>query len=310
MTVRDATALYYAEVGQHHANSGTTLVNLGWVETQLGRNRLLSAITDADIAKAVASRRGDGLAPASVNRTVTEVIRKVMTRARRTWGVEVRQIDWRNHMLREPEERVREMSESEEVALFAALRPDYAPIVRFALLSGCRMQECLDLTWRNIDLQHRQMRIKGKGSKTRTVPISDDLRDLLQSARTVTDRVPQADDAVFTYVVQRADHAPRGSRLPIEREGLKVTFRRAVTKAQLVDLHFHDLRHTRATRLLRATGNLRLVKDLLGHEDMKTTLKYAHVTTDDLLNAMNATEKAAKPIDTKANKLENQGNSD
>lgn len=307
MTVRDATALYYAEVGQHHANSGTTLVNLGWVETQLGRNRLLSVITDADIAKAIAKRRGEGLAPASVNRTVTEVIRKVMTRARKTWGVEVRQIDWRSHMLKEPEERVREMSDSEEAALFAALRPDYAPIVRFALLSGCRMQECLDLTWRNIDLNHRQMRIKGKGSKTRTVPVSDGLHALLTAERTASDRVPQADDAVFTYVVRRADHAPRGSRLPIEREGLKVTFRRAVTKAKLVDLHFHDLRHTCATRLLRATGNLRLVKDLLGHEDMKTTLKYAHVTTDDLRAAMNATEKHTATLDTQANKLENQG---
>jgi integrase len=307
MTVRDATALYYAEVGQHHANSGTTLVNLGWVETQLGRHRLLSAITDADVAKAVAKRRGEGLAPASVNRTVTEVIRKVMTRARKTWGVEVRQIDWRSHMLKEPEERVREMSHSEEAALFAALRPDYAPIVRFALLSGCRMQECLDLTWRQVDLNHRQMRIKGKGNKTRTVPISDNLHALLMAERTVTDRVPQADDAVFTYVVKRADHAPRGSRLPIEREGLKVTFRRAVTNAKLVDLHFHDLRHTCATRLLRATGNLRLVKDLLGHEDMKTTLKYAHVTTEDLRAAMNATENAAKTLDTDANKLENQG---
>lgn len=307
MSVKDATALYYAEVGQHHVNSGTTLVNLGWLETQLGRHRMLSAITDADVAKAVAKRRGEGLKPASVNRTVTEVLRKVMTRARKTWGVEVRQIDWRAHMLKEPEERVREMAEGEEAKLFSTLRPDYVPIVRFALLSGCRMQECLDLTWRSVDMNNRQMRIKGKGSKTRTVPISGNLLALLMAERAVSDRIPQPDEAVFTYVVKRADHAPRGSRLPIEREGLKVTFRRAVAKAGIVDLHFHDLRHTCATRLLRKTGNLRLVKDLLGHEDMKTTLKYAHVTTDDLLNAMNATENAAAAIDIGANKLESQG---
>lgn len=307
MTVRDATALYYAEVGQHHANSGTTLVNLGWVETQFGRNRMLSAITDADIAKAVAKRRGEGLAPASVNRTVTEVIRKVMTRARKTWGVEVRQIDWRSHMLKEPEERVREMQADEEAALFAALRPDYHAIVRFALLSGCRMQECLDLTWRSVDLGNRQMRIKGKGSKTRTVPISNQLHALLVAERTRDDRIPLPDESVFTYIVKRADHGARGSRLPIEYEGLKVTFRRTVVKAKITNLHFHDLRHTCATRLLRKTGNLRLVKDLLGHEDMKTTLKYAHVTTDDLRAAMNATENAAAPLDTGANKLENQG---
>jgi integrase len=307
MTVRDATALYYSEVGQHHVNSGTTLVNLGWVENQLGRHRLLSAITDADIAKAVAKRRGEGLAPASVNRTVTEVIRKVMTRARKTWGVDVRQIDWRSHMLREPEERVREMQDDEEAALFAALRPDYHAIVRFALLSGCRMQECLDLTWRSVDLNNRQMRIKGKGSKTRTVPISSGLHALLTAERAITDRIPQPDEAVFTYIVQRADHAPRGSRLPIEKEGLKITFRRAVANAKVIDLHFHDLRHTCATRLLRATGNLRLVKDLLGHEDMKTTLKYAHVTTDDLRAAMNATENHTSTISSASTSLKSKG---
>ena len=49
-------------------------------------------------------------------------------------------------MLAEPRERIRELRADEEEALFAALRPDYHPIVRFALLTGCRLAECVGLT--------------------------------------------------------------------------------------------------------------------------------------------------------------------
>jgi len=53
-------------------------------------------------------------------------------------------------------------------------------------------------------------------------------------------------------------------------------FREAVRKAKIVDFHFHDLRHTFATRLVQAGVNLYAVKELLGHESIKTTERYAH----------------------------------
>tara|TARA_R110002020_G_scaffold21450_2_gene72843 strand:- start:1306 stop:1728 length:423 start_codon:yes stop_codon:yes gene_type:complete len=94
--------------------------------------------------------------------------------------------------------------------------------------------------------------------------------------------------------VQRASGGARGELKPIMREGLKITHARTCAKAGLVDFRFHDFRHTAATRLLRATGNLRLVQLLLGHGDIKTTMRYAHASGNDLLNAMNATESATE----------------
>lgn len=290
MTMAIAVFKYWEEVGQHHVNSETTLRTLAWLEAQIGKSKLISEIKAADIARLIAKRRlpaadGKSPSPATVNRSVTQPMRAILSRAGDTWDQQVQKIDWSKHLLKEPQERVRELKDTEEEKLFAALRNDYHHIARFALLTGCRMQECLDLEWRHIDWRNMQMRVTGKGSKTRTIPMSNAVYNLLWT-------YPRADERVFTYLVQRADHAPRGKRLPIEREGLKSIFERAVKKAGVEDFSFHDLRHTCATRLLRKKGNMRLVKELLGHEDMNTTMKYAHVTTDDLRNAMDETTPA------------------
>lgn len=81
-----------------------------------------------------------------------------------------------------------------------------------------------------------------------------------------------------------------GKYYPITREGLKTEFRRTLPKAGIENYRFHDNRHTAATRILRATGNIKLVKELLRHDQITTTNKYAHVTQFDILEAM---EKAA-----------------
>lgn len=287
MTMAVAVARYWEEVGQHHANSDTTLKTIAWLEREIGKTRPVSDIRSADIARLIAKRRlpnakGKTPSPATVNRSVTQPLRAILTRAADTWGQTVQKIEWSKHMLKEPQERVRELKHDEEERLFAKLRTDYYHVVRFSLLTGCRMQECLDLEWRDIDWRNQQMRVTGKGRKTRTIPMTKAVHELLWT-------YPRAHEKVFTYIVQRADVAPRGTRLPIEREGLKTTMDRTVTKAGIDDFSFHDLRHTCATRLLRKVGNIRLVKELLGHEDMNTTLKYAHVTTEDLRNAMDKT---------------------
>jgi site-specific recombinase XerC len=59
-----------------------------------------------------------------------------------------------------------------------------------------------------------------------------------------------------------------------------------------LDYRFHDNRHTAATSILRATGNLKAVQKLLRHSDVSTTAKYAHALIDDVRDAMEAGEKS------------------
>ncbi len=285
MTVQAAFARYFTEVGSHHVNIDTTLADLERLQRLIGAGTPLADIDDVRLAAIIARRRGDGVKPATVNRSVTVRLRAVMTHARVVWRLDLPRIAWKRHILKEPQERVRELTVDEEAALFAALPDGYAELVRFALLSGCRMQECLDLTWRAIDWHGGFFTVVGKGRKRREIPLSSAIEALLWP-------LPRAHERVFTHVLRRpaAGGARRGERAPIEREGLKSLFDRAARRAGLVDFRFHDLRHTFATRLLRATGDLRTAADILGHADLETTKKYAHATRADMRRRMEAME--------------------
>ncbi|MDR3470220.1 MAG: tyrosine-type recombinase/integrase [Devosia sp.] len=85
-------------------------------------------------------------------------------------------------------------------------------------------------------------------------------------------------------------------RYPMTESGLKIAMRRAVKLAGVEDFHFHDTRHTAATRALRAS-NLRVVQILLGHKDVATTTKYAHAFAEDVRAALNASSPTKSPTD-------------
>ena len=72
----------------------------------------------------------------------------------------------------------------------------------------------------------------------------------------------------------------RGERYPITVSGVKTSWRRLRKAAGVSDFRFHDFRHDFATKLLRKTGNLKLVQRALNHADLKTTARYAHVLDD------------------------------
>jgi integrase len=290
-----AAARYYLQVGQHLRGDGPSNCqwSINWLENEIGSTARLATIDDALVAKLVGIRRGEGVKPATVNRSATEPLRKILNRARDTWGQRVMKIDWKRHLLSEPKERVREMSHSEEKSLFQELRADYQPVVRFAMQSGCRLCEIVPgkefpgLRWKDVDWSGRKITVLGKGRVLGTIPISPGIRELLFPL--------QGNNAefVFTYVAQRrGPDRVAGTHYPMTREGLKTEWRRAKLDAKLLDYRFHDNRHTAATGILRATGNLKAVQKLLRHSDVSTTAKYAHALIDDVRDAMEAGEKS------------------
>lgn len=286
-----AATRYWNEVGQHAASLEDTEWSLAWLQREIGSQKRLASIDDDLVARLVSKRRADKtragrlVKPSTVNRTVTEPLRRILNRAAKVWREPVAPIDWKKHLLKEPQERVRELRAEEEAALFESLRPDYHDIVRFALLTGCRLSECVNLRWRDVDWGARKLWILGKGAKLAPVPLPPSVRELLWPLQ------GRHAEFVFTYVADRArEGRRRGQRYPITYEGLKTAFRRDV-KPAVDGYRFHDNRHTAATRVLRATGNIRLVQEMLRHDDIATTLKYAHVMHDDVLEGM---EKAAR----------------
>jgi integrase len=305
MTFGSAVVRYMEEVGEHHKQALTTLSSLEWLQAQIGKKTLVANITDNIVALVVAKRRkefrkvGNSQTPkklvsnATVNRTCTEPLRKVLLRAESKWGCSVQSIDWSGHMLPEPKERVREASVSEEELVMDQLDRGFENGVMFAVLTGCRRMEIVGLKWPRVDFFSRTFTVIGKGDKTRVVPMSSAVFDLLWS---IKDDDPEY---VFTYVAARTDKrkgVQRGVRYPMTDAGLRTAMRRAVRAAGVENLRFHDLRHTAATRTLRVS-NLKVVQNLLGHSDVSTTTKYAHAMVEDVRAALDAASPAKIPAD-------------
>ena len=305
MTFGAACTRYMEEVGIYHANAETTLASLEWLEAALGKRTLVSSIDEERVAFAVAKRRaehrrvGNASTPAklvsnaTVNRTCTEPLRKVLRRAGEKWRCVVQPIDWKSHMLPEPKERVREASVDEEGLVMDRLDRGYDDAVLFAVLTGCRRMEIVGLIWQRVYFHSRQFTVIGKGGRERIVPMSAAVFDLLWS---IKDHDPVW---VFTYAAARTDKQKRiyrGVRYPMTDAGLRTAMRRAVKSAGVTNLRFHDLRHTAATRILRKS-NLRVVQNLLGHSEPSTTAKYAHAMVEDIRAAMDAAQPSSLPDD-------------
>jgi integrase len=308
MDLNTAFARFWIEVGQEYSGSyrATFWKALCWLEDSLGKHMLLRDIRPRTISDAITARKTEGklkkgvrvgdLKPATINRTVVEPLRRVMNRARKHWEEPVKEIAWDDFLLEEPKERVRELTSEEEERIFKTMREDYEPLLLFALVTGFRLGECVNLTWSDIDFGDLSISVVGKGDKKDVVPITPDVRDFLWDLR------GHHPDKVFTYVAQRdlpKRKLVKGKRYPITREGLKTRWRRAKVSAKLVDYRFHDNRHTAATRFLRATGNVKLAQHFLRHEDVATTMKYAHASRDDLRSALKQVAESRNKSRTK-----------
>jgi integrase len=311
-----ASSRYWLEVGQHHRNADTTLKSLAWLTRHIGRETRLEAIDDNFVAGLVAHRRMEDrpgikdldrqrkIGPATVNRTMTEPLRKVLLRAQKVWKVKVGDIAWRTHMLAEPKERVREASRDEEAAILAQLERGYEDAVKFGILSGCRRKEICGLRWTDVDFFNRQFAVTGKGDKRGIVPMSAEIHAMLWRKR---DEHPEF---VFSFVAQKTRRElgqVRGRRYPIKEGRLTDVMQQAIKDAGVTNFRLHDTRHTAATRVLRAS-NLKVVQNLLRHEDIATTAKYAHAMTEDIRAALDAASAANATTGNAAGRFANDAN--
>ena len=293
LTLSQALGRYLMEHGQYLPSApnfrrmGTLLIG------DLGKHKLLSEITAADLSTYAARRRAT-----VANRTVNselEHLRAVIRRAARQWGVATPEIGWQSLLLEEAGEREHVLSAEEEDRLFGALRPDFHALVRFALVTGVRLSNVIELCWRQIDWDARAImfRVKSKkpGGELRYVPITRTVAAILSRER------GNHPERVFTYVCDRNRHDPhqglrqeKGKRYPFTADGWRRAWAKALERAKIDDFRFHDLRHTAATRALRAHRNLKTVQRMLGHANIATTLRYTRSDIDDVRAAMEAVE--------------------
>lgn len=294
-TIDEACEAYWLDKGQHENNAATTKYQLANLCKLLGERKMIGDVRQADMRSFVAKRRAT-VSPASINRELA-LMQRVMKHARLA-GIDIPQPDtelaikWKDLKLAEPRERVRELSGDEQRKLFEHLDDDLAAVVEFAILSGQRRGAIVGLLWENVDLGAGRARVHTKGDVWHVFPFTARMVEIVMGR-------PKVDDCpfVFTYKCQRPaparkDRPPRrkGVRYPFSAEGWKRQWSAALNAAGITDFRFHDLRHTTATRTIRSSGNLKAAQKLLGHTDIATTARYAHVLEDDLRAIMADTE--------------------
>lgn len=253
----------------------------------LGANKLLAEITQRELQVYFAKRR-NGRSEASVNRELDNA-RAIWRRAMKARFDVGDMPDWKALRLKVPRQDPRELREDEEVELFSALRADTVDACDFALKSGWRRGEVIGLRWSDVDLKARQAKTKIKGGDIIKRPLTTTLLALIANQ-------PRVGPFVFTYVCQKTRLKRRkGERYPMSATVLRSALKAAKKDAGIEDFRFHDFRHTRGTRIVRATGSLAAAKAALAHSSINTTLRYAHVLDEDVRNALDASESRSIP---------------
>ena len=178
----------------------------------------------------------------------------------------------------------RYLSKEEAQRIFEAVRISENPvlqhIVPMLILTGARKREVLDARWEDFDLERRQWRIPTtKSGRPRHVPLSDGVLQLLTS-------LPQNEKGwMFAN--------PKTGKPFVS---VFISWNTARKLAGLADVRMHDLRHSFASFLVNAGRTLYEVQKILGHTQVKTTQRYAHLSQDTLVDAANAANLAVGAV--------------
>ena len=174
-----------------------------------------------------------------------------------------------------PPRRLPATMDADQVASLLALNGDDPLTVRDRAIlelfysSGLRLAELVGLNLEDLDLKDRTVRVTGKGSKTRIVPVGQQACIALDAWFARRAAVTAVDTtAVFV--------SARGTRLAARSVQARLK-KWAKRQGAGLALHPHMLRHSFASHMLESSGDLRAVQELLGHASISTTQVYTHL---------------------------------
>lgn len=186
--------------------------------------------------------------------------------------------------------RLRYVTEEEEATLKAVFSPEYWAKVEVAINTGMRRGEQFNLEWSHINFQSGVLTIpRSKHGQTRHIPMNDRVVEILRA-------LPSRMKSSYVFPSETGKSALNANNF------INRVWNPARKKAHLTDLHWHDLHHTFASRLVMAGVGLRTVQELMGHKNVTMTLRYSHLSPDHqreavqrLIQKSTATKTAISP---------------
>jgi integrase len=281
----------YEENYSHQAGYATSKKYLiEFIKDYFGENKLLCNIRYVDLEtfrnrlKQTSTKHEKDRSDASVNRCMA-CLRHMLSKAVEWEMIKQNPFEkGQGLMFKENNERLRYLAKDEIDRLLAECsrqlielpdknsryrsmkRPDadyLRYIVECAINSGMRKEEILSLKWDQI----RDGLIyldKTKGKKKRQVPVNDTLAELF---KTIRKKQGLTSEYVFIY---------QGKRIM----DVKTAYNAALKRAGILDANFHTLRHTFASHFVMRGGSLKALQEMLGHSNIRTTMRYAHLSQE------------------------------
>lgn len=169
-------------------------------------------------------------------------------------------------LFKKTRKKKRFLSEEEISCLLAHLPEHQKPIIQFDLLTGLRKSNLLNLKWSQVDLTHGYFSIPAQEAKDgddHEFPLSIEAIELLKS-------IPRLPESEFVFC--KEDGKPY--------KDIYNGFKSALKRASIKDCTPHTLRHTMGSHLSMKGVDLVTLKDLMGHKDIQSTMRYAHVSPD------------------------------
>ena len=266
---------------------------------------LLIDITAADISAYQKRRRTAGASAKTINHEVG-ALRAILIKAR-LWE----EIKPDVSMLRVDETVGKALTKAEEQRLIQACAASRSktllPFVQMALHTGLRKHELTDLTWAQVDLLRQEIRVgraKSVKGSNRIVPLNAQALGVLQNwMRNFEHRAPE--DFVFpTVAVGHSGNERKPYQITVDQSvaigDVKSAWGTAKYKAG-VEVRFHDLRHTCATRLLERGASLSVVASIFGWSPSTLaamSLRYGHISSDATRKALDSLVEPAGVSDT------------
>jgi integrase len=236
------------------------------------------SVTTADVAELHGSLSH---IPYQANRTLG-VLSKMMNLAEtwaETWGIRDKHTNPCEDVERCPERRrerflspteLQRLGQALTIAEVSASETIYAiAAFRILLLTGCRLSEIQCLEWCHVDLKQKELRLPDSKTGAKTVHLGDAAVAVLQA-------LPRVKDNPFVIV---------GKKEKTHLTDLQHPWRRIRKAAGLDDVRIHDLRHTFASGGLLVGEGLAMIGKLLGHTQVQTTARYAHLAADPVKQA-------------------------
>lgn len=165
-------------------------------------------------------------------------------------------------------------------------------IIELLYSSGLRLSEAVNLNLHDLDRRDGVVRVTGKGNKTRVVPVGSAALEAIRLWLRERSQLAAHSAETALFLNHRGQRlGPRGMQKRLREYGLEQGLPQR--------LHPHMLRHSFASHLLQASGDMRALQELLGHADLATTQIYTHLDFQYLAKAYDDAHPRAKRDDAK-----------